>query len=104
MGHGSFLGLGDEEKLYGTHNYKLEGHLNSTADVMVHSFEDSGHPVFRASSALDVGFLRKKGGAETSNAELSGRTKKSATPLQYVRSSRGLVCGSAVSWSVIFKH
>ena len=34
MGHWSFLGLGDEENCYGTHNYKLEGQWISIADVM----------------------------------------------------------------------
>ena len=78
-------GLGEEEKWYGTQNYKPEGQWNSTADVMVSSFEDSGHPVFRASSALDLGFLKWKGGTcmihfsgDHSNADLSFRTIKSA--------------------------
>ena len=51
--HWSFLGLGDEEKRYGTHDHKPEGKWNHTADVMELNFEESGHPVFRASSALD---------------------------------------------------
>ena len=54
-----------KKKWYGTQNYKPEGQWNSTADVMVSSFEDSGHPVFRTSSALDLGFLKWKGGTST---------------------------------------
>ena len=88
MGHWSFLGPGEEEKWYGTKNYKPEGQWNSTADVMVANFEDSGHPVFRASSALDRGFLKKKGGkctihisADPSNAELLFRRINSANQL-----------------------
>ena len=48
LGHWFFFGLGEEEKWYGTQKYKPEGQWNSTADVMVSNFEDSGHPVFRA--------------------------------------------------------
>ena len=77
LGHWSFLGPGEQEKWYGTHNYKPEGQWNTTADVVVANFKDSGHPVFRASSALDRGILEKTGGrctihfsAERSNAEL----------------------------------
>ena len=60
--HWSFLGPGEIEKRYGTHSYKPEGQWNTTADVMVDDFKHYGHPVLRASSALDRGFLRKKGG------------------------------------------
>ena len=71
--HCSFLGLVEEEKRYGTHNYKPEGQWNSTADVMGAKFNDSGHPVFPASSALGLGFLRRKGGRCTMhfNGDLS---------------------------------
>ena len=55
---------------------------------MVENFKDNGHPVFRATSSLDRGFLRKEGGrctihfgAEPSNAELSFRTIHSANHL-----------------------
>ena len=55
---------------------------------MESNFKDSGHPVFRASSALDRGYLRKKGGTysihfnrDTSNAELLCRTIYSANQL-----------------------
>ena len=60
-GRWSFLGPGDEEKWYGTHVYKPEGKWNTnTAVVMELDFVEISHPVFRASGALDRGFLRKK--------------------------------------------
>ena len=92
LGHWSCLGLGEEEKWYGIQNYIIEGWWNSTADDMVCNFEDSGHPVFRAFSALDRGFLKKKGGKctihfneESSNAELLFRTNHSADHLSIHR-------------------
>ena len=41
------------------HKNKPEGKWNSTADVMIANFEESGHPVLRASSALDRKDLKK---------------------------------------------
>ena len=61
LGHWSFFDPGEKVKWYGTHNDKLEGQWNTVADVIVANFKDSGHPVFRASSSLDRGFLKKKG-------------------------------------------
>ena len=52
--------VGEEEKWYGTHTYEPGGQWNSAADVTVANCEDTGHPAFRASSALDRGFLKKK--------------------------------------------
>ena len=55
---------------------------------MVSDFEHSGHPVFRASSALDRGFLKKAGGkgsvrsnGDTSSAKLLFRAINSANQL-----------------------
>ena len=88
VGHWSVLGPGEEETWYGTHNYKPERKWNTTADVMVDKFTDSGHPVFRATSALNRGYLRKKGGrctihfsAEHSNAQLLFPATHSANQL-----------------------
>ena len=76
-----FSRFGRRRKWHGTHNYKPEGQWNTTADVMVDNIKDSGHPVFRAASALNRGFLKRKGGectipfsAGASNAELLLRT------------------------------
>ena len=41
LGHWSFVGPGDEDKWYGTHNDELEGKWNITADVMVDNFKES---------------------------------------------------------------
>ena len=99
---------------YGTHNYKPEGQWTRTADVMVSNFEDSGHPAFRATSALDRGFLKKKGGkctihfkGDTSNADLLFRTIHSANQLSIYGAVADLcdeLSDSADSWSVIFEH
>ena len=74
------------------HNYKLEGQWNSTADVMVAYFQDSGHTFFRTSSAMDRGFLKKKGGrctihfsADSSNADLLFPTINAANQLRIHR-------------------
>ena len=52
-GHWSFLGPGSEEKWYGTHIYKSNGEWDEVAEIMMINFSESGHPVFRGSSALD---------------------------------------------------
>ena len=77
LGHWSFLGSTEEENWYGTHNYKLEGQRDTTADVMAANFKDSGHPVFRAFQCVGLGILKRKGGrctthfsAEPSNVEI----------------------------------
>ena len=47
----SCLGLGCEEKWHGTHVSKPTGEWISTAEVMMLNFAESGHLVFRATSA-----------------------------------------------------
>ena len=85
--------------------YKPEGQWNSAADVTVANFEESGHPVFRASSALDLGF--QKGGrctihfsADPSNADFLFRAINPANQL----SIHGAVADLCDSWSIILKH
>ena len=56
----SFLGPGCEKKWYGTHVSKPNGEWNKTAEVMMLNFAESGHPVFRATSALERGELKKQ--------------------------------------------
>ena len=51
-GHGSFLGPGSEKKWYGTHVCKPDGQWDNTAEDMMLNFAESGHPIFRASSAF----------------------------------------------------
>ena len=60
-GHWSFLGPGSEKKWYGTHTYKPNGEWDRVAEDMMINFSESGHPVFRGSSALERGALRRKG-------------------------------------------
>ena len=56
----SFLGPGCEKKWYGTHVSKPNGESNKTAEVMMLNFAERGHPVFRATSAVERGELKKK--------------------------------------------
>ena len=60
LGRRSFLGPGSEKKWYGTHTHKPDGEWNRTAEGMMLNFAESGHPVFRATSALDRGELKKQ--------------------------------------------
>ena len=80
-GHWSFFGPGDEEKWYGTCNYKPEGKWDQQANQMIEVFAQSGHPVFRGTSALSRGTLKRKQGrntihftADSENTELIMRT------------------------------
>ena len=57
-GHWSFLGLGSENKWYGTHTDKPDGSWDTIAENKMMNFSDSGHPMFRASSACERGELR----------------------------------------------
>ena len=65
-GHWSFLGLGSEEKWYGTCTNRPDGSWNQSAESMMANFSDSGHPIFRASSAFERGELKSKGGGRKS--------------------------------------
>ena len=60
QGHWTLLGLGDEKKWHGTLPDTPEGKWNSTANLMVERFKDTGHPVFKSISALSRGILKKK--------------------------------------------
>ena len=51
----SFLGLSCEKKWYGTHVNKPDGEWDKTAESMMLNFAESGHPTFRATSALERG-------------------------------------------------
>ena len=61
QGHWSFLGPGSEKKWYGTHVNKPDGEWEKTAEGMMLNFAESGHPAFRASSALERRELKSKG-------------------------------------------
>ena len=61
QGHWSFLEPGSQKKWYGTYSDKPDGDWDKTAEGMMLNFAESGHPVFRASSALERGELKSKG-------------------------------------------
>ena len=62
----SFLGLGSEERWYGTHIHKASGSWNDVADLMMINLRESGHPLFRGTSALFRGVVKSRGGGRTS--------------------------------------
>ena len=59
-GRWSFLGPGSEKKWYGTCSDKPDEKWDKTAERMMLNFAESGHLVFRATSALERGELRSK--------------------------------------------
>ena len=59
LGRWSFLGPGSEKKWYGTYSDKPDRDWDKTARMML-NFAESGHPFFRATSALERGELRSK--------------------------------------------
>ena len=60
-GHWSFLGPGSEKKWYGTYTDKPDGSWDKIAENMMTNFSESGHPIFRASSAFQIVEVRSKG-------------------------------------------
>ena len=60
QGHRSFLGPGSEKKWYGTRVNKPDGERDKIAEGMMLNFAESGHPVFRATSALGRGEMKRK--------------------------------------------
>ena len=108
-GHWSFLGLGSEEKWYGTYTDKPDG-WDRMGEEMMLNFSGSGHPMFRSSIAFERGELRSKEGGKKSihfngsheNIELLLRTVISA---QYLRSNgnlQHLIIGKR--WKFLLAH
>ena len=60
-GHWSFLGPGSEKKWYGTDVCKPDRQWDEVAENMMINSAESGHPIFRASSASKRGELKSKG-------------------------------------------
>ena len=54
-GRWSFLGPGSETKWYSTYNERAQGEWDRVAELMMITFRESGHPVFRATSPLSRG-------------------------------------------------
>ena len=53
LGRWSFQGLGSEKKRNGIYSDKPYGKWDKTAERMMLNFAESGHPIFRATSALE---------------------------------------------------
>ena len=94
------LGPGCGGKWYGTCAYKPDRKWNQVGEEMLINFRQSGHHVFRGSSALNRGALRSKGGdkllihycGDLEVVELVFSTVVSVSQLSiYLRSSCGLV-------------
>ena len=60
MGHWSFLGLGSEKKWYSTSADSPQGEWDKMVEKMMLEFAESGHPVFRATSPLSRGYVKRK--------------------------------------------
>ena len=59
-GHRSFLERGSEEMWYGTYTDKPDGSWDRMAEEMKANFSRSGHPIFRASSALERRIMKQR--------------------------------------------
>ena len=96
LGRWSFLGPGSEKNWNATDIVKPEGECDRVASLMVNMFSQSGHPVFKATSALDRGHLKSRGGgrksihfcADADTIETIFCTIVSANQLSILRSSR----------------
>ena len=66
-GQWSFLGPGSEKKWYSISEDSPQGEWDKMAEkMMMVTFAESGHPVFRATSPLSRGQLKSKGGGKLS--------------------------------------
>ena len=88
MDTGHSWGPGEENKWYYDFGSMPEGKCDLCATRMVNDFENSGHPVFKGTSPLDRGILKKKKGKDTihfngeySNVDPWYRTVHSANQL-----------------------
>ena len=59
-GHWSFLGPGSEKKWYGTYDHKPDGSWDRNAEKMLLNFAETGHPIFRGTSALEKRRIKKQ--------------------------------------------
>ena len=61
IGQWSFIGPGSEKKWYSMEENSPQGIWDHIADEMLLEFEESGHPIFRATTPLSPGSIRSKG-------------------------------------------
>ena len=66
VGNWPFLGPGSESKWNATDIVKPGGEWDRVAELMMKNLLESGHPVFCATSALNRGQLKSKGGGKSS--------------------------------------
>ena len=64
-GQWSLSGPWSEKKWYGTYTGRPGGSWDNTAEQMMMNFSESGHPIFRASSAVERGELKSTGGGKS---------------------------------------
>ena len=64
LGCWSYVGPGCEKKWYGTRVSKPNGEWNRVAENMMINFAETGHPIFQATSPLEGGELKIKGGGK----------------------------------------
>ena len=79
------LGPGSEKKWYGTCTDKPDGDWDKTAERMMLNLAESGHPKFRANSALERGESRSK------------EKGKEVYPLQRLRRNIELILRTIIS-------
>ena len=60
IGQWSFIGPGSEKKWYSSEN-SPQGAWDHIAEEMLLEFEESAHPIFRATTPLSRGHLKSKG-------------------------------------------
>ena len=58
------MGPGSEKKCYGTYSDKPDGKWDETAEEMMLNFSGVAHPIVRATSALERGEFKSKGGGK----------------------------------------
>ena len=75
QGDWSIIGTGSEKKRYGTHVCKPNGEWDDVADIMMVNFSESGHPVFRGSSAFGRGDLKSEGNGKLSTMAVTKPSK-----------------------------
>ena len=59
-GRWSFFGPGSEKTWYSTYNERARGEWDRVAELMMIKFGESRHPVFRSTSPLSRGVLKKQ--------------------------------------------
>ena len=78
QGQWSFLGPGSEKKWYGTLVCKRDRRWDEVAENMMINYAESGHPIFRTSSALERREWKCKGkGMKTIHFNGSDKTIES---------------------------